>query len=109
MSADAEPLEAVLGGEPIDDRADPLLIRADATTHLVDVRPRHRGDATEAASPRRATSRKRLARLEQRLEAAEHAHPARAGDARRRLRRAFEPIVHDREEAHAVLAGLDLP
>ena len=40
----------------------------------------------------------RLARLEQRLQPGEDVHPAGARDARRGLRRAFEPVVDDREQ-----------
>src|SRR5581483_7556746 len=50
----------------------------------------------------------RLPGLEQRLQAAEHEHPA-SGDALRRLRRAFELVVHDGELRVAAVLRLDLP
>src|SRR5262245_19781737 len=50
----------------------------------------------------------RLARLEQRLQAAEHVAPA-AGDTCRGLRRRLELVVDDRELRHAALLRLDLP
>src|SRR5919201_147401 len=50
-----------------------------------------------------------LPRLEQRLEAAEYVHPANAGNARGRLRRALELVVDDAEEAEAAVLRLDLP
>src|ERR671937_658536 len=54
-------------------------------------------------------SGKRLARLEQRLQAAEHGHPAETGDGGCRLRCAFEPVVDDREQARSVILRLKLP
>src|SRR5919201_144527 len=52
---------------------------------------------------------KRLARLEQGLQAAEHCHPADTGDGGCRLRCALEPVVDDREQARSVVLRLDLP
>src|SRR3954468_2348099 len=64
-------------------------------------------------SPRRGSravsALQRLPGLQQRLEAAQHVHPALARDARGGLRRALELVVHDRDQADAVLARLDLP
>src|SRR5581483_12277732 len=57
----------------------------------------------------RGMSRERLSRLEQRLQPGEHEHPPRPRDALRRLRRAFELVVDERQQAGAVVARLDLP
>src|ERR671933_574348 len=65
------------------------------------------GDATRVPAPRVCLCQ-RLARLEQRLETAEHVHPA-ACDALRRLRSALEPVVRHREPRDAALLLVDLP
>src|SRR5262245_53740676 len=51
----------------------------------------------------------RRAGLEQGLEAGEHAHPARPGDACGRLRRVLELVVDEREQRRAVVLRLELP
>src|SRR3954451_10618905 len=51
----------------------------------------------------------RAAGLEQRLQAADHAHPALAADGLGGARCALQPIVGDGQLADAVLVGLDLP
>src|SRR5207249_8128049 len=61
------------------------------------------------ASSRSWSSGEGPPRLEQRLQAREHEHPALAGDALGSLRRALEPVVHEREQARSVLARVDLP
>src|SRR5262245_11623089 len=50
----------------------------------------------------------RLPGLDERLQPAEHVHPA-ACDALRRLRRAFELVMHHGELRDASVLGLDLP
>src|SRR5437773_9355090 len=54
-------------------------------------------------------SGERFARLQQRLQTAQDAHPADAGNTRRRLRRAFELIVDDGQQRDAAVLLLDLP
>src|SRR5215471_3829624 len=56
----------------------------------------------------RGSAGERLPRLEQRLQAAEDVHPA-AGDALRRLRRALELVVDDRQLRDPAVLRLDLP
>src|SRR5579872_2236359 len=58
---------------------------------------------------RRRALGKRLAGLEERLQVREDEHPAHAGDVRRRLRRALEAVVDDREERRAAVLRLELP
>src|SRR5688572_9384819 len=56
-----------------------------------------------------ASRRQRTARLHERLQAAQYAHPALTGDLLGGLRRVLELVVHQREQADAVFALLDLP
>src|ERR671930_1531249 len=65
------------------------------------------GDATSVPAPP-ACLRQRLTGLEQRLETAEHVHPATC-NALRRLRSAFELVVRHRESRDAAFLLIDLP
>src|SRR5207302_7308079 len=72
--------------------------------------PRPRRGPAAPAGPvcRKVLARQRRARLEHRLQAAEHIAPA-ARHALGRLRRVLEPVVHDGQLHDAVVCGLDLP
>src|SRR5919197_5823971 len=65
------------------------------------------GDATSVPAPPVCLCQ-RLAGLEQRLETAEHVHPA-ACNALRRLRSAFELVMRHRESRDAAFLLIDLP
>src|SRR6476661_8428358 len=71
--------------------------------------PAGRGAAGCRPAPWHSLRGQRLAGLEQRLEAAQHHHPAGAGDALGRLRRGLEAVVNDGQLAIAAVLGLDLP